>query len=132
MRDIKFRALTDIQTGPDEFVEGFVYGGIYIHDGICKYITTKDFDFISAKKDSIGQYTGKKDKNGVDIYEGDIVNDDLIGICQVKYSDKHAAFKVIHKNNSTAKWFVDYLPKEFKYLRVIGNIHQNHELLESK
>jgi len=42
MRDIKFRALADIQTGPNEFKEGFVYGGIYIHEEVCKDITKKN------------------------------------------------------------------------------------------
>lgn len=77
----------------------------------------------------IEQFTGLLDCNGVKIFEGDIVRDHN-GIGEVQYSDKKAAFKVNY-HDGFAKWFIDYnLKGERESIEVIGNIHQNSELLK--
>jgi hypothetical protein len=82
----------------------------------------EEFQFIEKE-----QYTGLKDKNA---YESDIIEDN-IGIGFIEYVEKYAAFRVNYKNG-LAKWFYDYLDSELKCLKIIGNIHQNPELLEEK
>jgi hypothetical protein len=74
----------------------------------------------------IEQYTGLKDKNGKEIYEGDIVDDGYSRICKIRWSEKYAGFKAVNENDGygTNIWFVS------KYGEVIGNIHENPELLE--
>lgn len=86
------------------------------------YVTMKE-----VVPDTVGQYTGLTDKNGVKIFEGDIVKhdfgEDQIGVqyAVVEYSDKYAAFMI----NPLHDWM--FCGKSD--CEVIGNIHDNTELL---
>lgn len=73
------------------------------------------------------QYTGLKDKNGREIYEKDIINT-VDGKCVVRWNEKLATF-VLAKDG----WMYDhYFGEEFEpeHCEVIGNIHENPQLLE--
>jgi len=75
------------------------------------------------------QFTGMQDKNGLQIYEGDVVSDH-VGIGVVEYSEKRSSFRVNYRDGF-CKWFIDYnLKGESESIEVIGNIHQHAHLLE--
>lgn len=97
------------------------------------FIITNEDDgehyFPISDLSSLGQYTGLKDKNGVKIFEGDIV---IIGEklkTKVVYYD--GAFRMQSEFSPTPTDTTDmgYMMREFS-VRVIGNIHDNPELMK--
>ena len=136
MREIIFRGKR-VDNG--ERVEGFLfnYDGEYCIqlEGIeCDDYGLYPRCYAEVIPETIGQYTGLTDKNGNKIFEGDIVEglyytaeDGGYGV--VAFYD--GAFEVVGScdNNVVGTFHENYYGKDFE---IIGNIHDNPELLEGE
>lgn len=128
MRQIKFRGQTIVGewvTGNLSILEKDFYStvkkGYYISNS-----TGSPFAFM-VRPESVGQFTGLHDKNGVEIYEGDRLrhNDNIF---VVKYSENQHVLLLRVENDKGMNWrSLQWLAKVSKYCKVIGNIHTTHE-----
>lgn len=148
MREIKFRAwdkesqkIYYVVTLDTESVYGKcevpiirVKTGKMLDEYQPEYKTVYDYTLM--------QYTGLKDRNGVEIYEGDIVSNgervryltgqerrfDAVGV--VRYVTKQGCL-VINNNDGRTKRLTAKVVKNI-HVQVIGNIHENPELVGTK
>jgi len=145
MREIKFRGKR-LDNG--EWVYGFYVK--YEHMGVIKYLIITDWAQVYSNSyyvipETVGQFTGLLDKNGKDIYEGDIVAHNGIlqknKLLEIRFID--GAFclylngipDMARDNNAVTIRDAMFEAQNFRFgvkliLEVIGNIYENPELLE--
>jgi uncharacterized phage protein (TIGR01671 family) len=76
------------------------------------------------------QFTGLRDKNGTEIYEGDSLREkkDIMTVCVV-FMDGAFWFMYDSNDRFTFDWLVGHERNKWKF-EVIGNIYENPELLK--
>ena len=156
MREILFRGK---RCDNDAWVEGAFcmkdsespFGEMVDRPSIIKYDPPFDGFWFRVYPETVGQFTGLPDKNGKMIFDGDILEyrSDVISLGSgyktgavevsrrvVEWGEYGWIYKEIYNNRWTSSWNnygrKDHLYKKnvLEFATVIGNIHDNPELLE--
>lgn len=126
MRTIKFRGI-DTMSGE------MVYGDLAqqkLTNGSITTAIVQTYATYDVNSKTIGQFTGLFDKNGKEIYEGDIVKCDKF-VYEVVFEEKRfASYGLCRKGDMFMHYFGEAM--ESQQCEVIGNIHDNKELIKEK
>lgn len=126
-REIKFRA----KSINNEFFQGEWVKGYYakiLWNGEFVDVITDGAHEIPIQVDKLGQFTGMRDKNEKEIYEGDIlfIGEDVDGKIYNEVGIKDGCFGYIGEINNELLPFSQYNVIE----EVVGNTYDNPELLK--
>ena len=131
----KFRGLSIDENSKGEWQYGYLIednGQSFIINEVIEaneqYITIGSWCPVDQK--TIGQSTGLKDKNGKEIFEGDILHHQI----QTAYTF------IVEYDEEKCRWFgkglsrtyrIDLIKDFMPFYKIIGNIYENPELLEA-
>ena len=109
----------------------WIYGGYYEWDN-KSYIIQKDIwdrdiqtaQMIEVIPETVGQYTGRKNKDGKEIYDGDIC-ESIDGIFLVTWNEEKSAFIMVFQDGERL-----YLEEMWEDTKIIGNINDTPELIK--
>lgn len=130
MREIKFRAWDGERMHPVEQWQNKSWVAVPIptndgNGGVDWHLEQRKIDDIQLM-----QYTGLKDKNNKEIFEGDVVKwfSNRVEKAIVKFSNGIFQLKIQEPENDD--YYMDILHNWTSTIEVIGNLYENPELLD--
>lgn len=123
-REIKFRG-RHLDNGE------WIYGDLHIRAPFPHIHSEIDHNRVNIDPHTVGQFTGLHDKNGKEIYEGDVVVIDGIIRGYVRYNARYWRYEVAAADEPLENERIPSGRPE-KCWMVIGNIHDNPKLLKAE
>lgn len=135
-REIKFRGISIIGNKKDEWVYGYYYECSNGH----MIVDVNGLTWV-INRETLGMYTGRKDRNSIEIYEADIVGANANECIVVRWDKRYCCFeavgdKLIESEDhfefvETSTLFANELEDSIDTWGVIGNIYQHPHLLNN-
>lgn len=120
MREIKFRAWNGFKMYKPLLLE-------QNENGLFTPTSSKGIFRGDTNEQILQQYTGLKDRNGKEIYEGDIVKCNGFPISEIVFME--GRFIPVYSDGSYDAWEINSLNSVTNNIEVIGNIFENKYLL---
>jgi uncharacterized phage protein (TIGR01671 family) len=121
MREIKFRAWHETNKKMVYFNPKKAFKDVYIGGHLLR--------LMKDKSKFLMQFTGLKDKNGIEIYECDILFSGLDAEIVVEWSAEGACWSCKDAQNGEKYGLLSEIVEHYS---VVGNIYENPELLKNK
>ena len=118
MREILFRGK---RWNDGEWLEGTLYRLAYEFDPFIM-LANRHGESYQVKPETVGQFTGLTDKNGKKVFEGDIIK----AIASNPVGEDVQATVIVRLDDYELMWDIEHSHE----IEVIGNIHDNPELLK--
>lgn len=126
MREYKFRGYAVEEMIGSQWLYGYGVTKINYTDGTSSVYLLTPYGDYRVEEDSVGQYIGLRNKNGTEIYEGDII----------RTNDFYECGELIFKGKITEVKSLDYYINGCTFIdtsgEIIGNTYENSNLLENK
>lgn len=139
MREIKFRGK---RINNNEWVYGFFYEHypplqcfgeskeksqfFILKTAFADWNMPREVESIDVIPETVGQYTGLKDKNEVEIYEGDVLK--VIRTLYIVTHNKYTGGYDLRMHNGVIATITN--EENCRLCEIIGNIHENPELIK--